>query len=248
MRIGSVVGLAWRYVTGTWVLPGAALVIAALAVRDAIVPEVPLWVGFIEFPLFLCAVFGPFVDAARREDRWHLGRGWIWSANEPRLRGWWSSQFGFLVVQLKRPAWWAPTLFKMAILLTVARLAPETVRYVALLPIAIAIAAVTSIPATGWRLQERWDRVVPGGDLPPWMQRRVDRWPLTAAVVGLIVAGANAAMAVYFFSVDRWPLELVCTVQCFWLGVTSLRRLAPAAPWRQSQVATAPVVRPGRAA
>lgn len=245
-RVPALAGV-WHYFAGSWVLPVAALIIAVLAVRDAIVPEVPLWVGFIEFPLFLCAVFGPFVDAARRESRWHAARGWEWDAHAVQPRGWWSSQFGFFVAQLKRPAWWAPTLFKTVILLTVARMFPGAVRYVALLPIALVVLASSSILWTKWRAQQAWDRVVPGGDLPPWAQRRVDRWPLTAAAVGIIIAAASGGIAAYFFALDRWPLELICSVQCFWLSVTSLRRLAPAAPWRQVGAVTT-TVRAERAA
>jgi hypothetical protein len=238
MRIGSVVGLAWRYVTGTWVLPGAALVIAALAVRDAIVPEVPLWVGFVEFPLFLFAVFGPFVDAALREDRWHAGRGWIWNAHGGPARGWWSAQFGFLARQLKRPSWWAPVALKLVILLTVSRVLPSSVPYVALLPTGIAALAVTSILATGWAAQPRWDRFAPGGDLPRWAQRRVDRWPLTSAAAGLLLASVSGVMGFYFFAGGNWPVELLCSVQSFWVAVTSTRLLAPDAPWRRSQLLT----------
>jgi hypothetical protein len=242
-------GATWHYFRGTRVLPAAVAVIVGLAIRDALVPEVPLWVGLVEFPLFLAAMFVPLVDAGRREDRWHAARGWIWNATEPRRRGWWSAQFGFLVSQLKRPAWWAPTALKVIILLTVVRLAPETVRYVALLPVAVAVAAVVSILATNWRLQRPWDRFVPAGDLPPWAQRWVDRWPLTAATVGLILAGASGAMAVYFFALDQWPVELVVSVQCFWAAVTALRRLSMDAPWRRPEVATpTPAAQSSRAA
>ncbi len=232
--------IAWRYYQGSWVLPAATILLAALAARDLFVSPVPPWIAVIEFPVFLFVVFAPFVDAAQREHRWHVARGSVTVATLPApQRSWWWRQLRFAVSQFRQPWCWSLLGGKVVLLVLVSRFAPSVIKVVALAPDAVAIAAMATIVGTGWRRQAAWDRFVPRSELPRWAQRGLSRWPLTAAVGGMALALVSGGMAFYFLALDAWPLEFLCGIQGFWLAVSSLRPFSPLAAWRQTDHPTA---------
>ena len=248
MSINRTARDAWHYYRGSWVLPTASVIVLVLAVRDALIPTVPVWVPMIEFPLFVFAIFSPFIDGARREERWHVARGSARYAAVPAKANWWVRQIRFAIRQFRQP--WFLTLLagKVLLLLLVGWFAPGVVNLVALAPDVVALAAIVSILGSNWRRQGTWDRLVPTWELPNWAGARQRKRPITTSVAGLALAITCCGMAFYFLALGDWPVEFLCGLQGFWLLVSSLRTLSPAAPWRRTYAPPAAPLQSDRSA